>query len=187
MRVCCGTALNGLHCPKPQCCSEDLDLVPTCSVPVDPVIGQLRDAPEPWMEQPRLEQSHLGPKFRVRIDPAVGNGKRIRLKVEMNTCEIDAFDGPAPLPLAAESPWFSGEAEDSTIALRLAWTALPTLVPFRWCIRLRPVQVKRTVVVLPAPAHRRLDPGRLARLHVLPVETARIRQQAFGPAEGDAP
>ena len=151
------------------------------------------------MEQPRPDRSHPEPKFRVRIDSAVGSGERIRLKVETDTCEVHAFDGPAPLPLAAEDPWFSGEAVDSTFALRLAWTAFPSLLPIRRCTRstasvptrqchrLRPVQVKRTVVVLPAPANRRPDPGRPAQLHVLPFETARIGQQALGPADGDAP
>ena len=87
------------------------------------------------MEQPRPDQSHPEPKFRVRIDSAVGSGERIRLKVETGTCEVHAFDGPAPLPLAAEDPWFSGEAVNSTFALRLAWTTLPSLVPIRRCIR----------------------------------------------------
>lgn len=167
--------------------------------PVGPVIDHLRDALEPWTEQSRLDQSHPGPEFRVRINSAVGNDERIRLQVETDTCEVHAFDGPAPLPLTAESSWFLGEAVDSTVKLRLAWTTLPSPVPIRWCIRstasvpdgrglrLRPVQVKRTVVALPASAYRRLGPGRIARLHVLPIETVRVRQQALGPADGGAP
>ena len=139
------------------------------------------------MEQPRLDQSHLGPKFRFRIDSAVGKGERIRLKVEMNTCEIHVFDGPALLPLAVENPWFSGESVDSTVALPIRWCSRSTAsVQAGWGLQLRPVQVKRSVVVLPAPAYRRLDPGRLGRLHALPVELTRIRQQSLGPADDDA-
>ncbi len=40
----------------------------------------------------------------------------IRLKVEINTREIQAFDDPASLSLRIENPWFSGEASISTFS-----------------------------------------------------------------------
>lgn len=40
----------------------------------------------------------------------------IRLKVEINTRETQAFDGPASLPLMIDNPWFSGEAAISTFS-----------------------------------------------------------------------
>ena len=40
----------------------------------------------------------------------------IRLKIEINTREIQAFDVPASLPLKIENPWFSGEAAISTFS-----------------------------------------------------------------------
>ena len=40
----------------------------------------------------------------------------IRLKVEINTREIQAFDGPASLPLKIDNPWFSGEVAISTFS-----------------------------------------------------------------------
>ena len=116
LRVRGGTALNKLHFPKPLRYSEDIDLVRTFSGPVGPVLDHLRDALEPWLGRPRFDQSPLGPKFRFRIDSADGNGERIRLKVEMNTREIHAFDGPALLPLAVDNTWFSGEAKVSTFS-----------------------------------------------------------------------
>ena len=40
----------------------------------------------------------------------------IRLKIEINTREIEAFDAPAALPLKVANPWFSGEAAIPTFS-----------------------------------------------------------------------
>ena len=40
----------------------------------------------------------------------------IRLKIEINTRETEAFDGLAALPLVIENPWFSGEAAIPTFS-----------------------------------------------------------------------
>jgi predicted nucleotidyltransferase component of viral defense system len=56
----------------------------------------------------------LAPKFRFRVDAEDGSGVPIRLKIEINTREIEAFDVPAALPLRVANPWFSGEASIPT-------------------------------------------------------------------------
>ena len=116
IRVRGGTALNKLHFPNPMRYSEDIDLVRTSRGPIGPILDQLREIPEPWLGRARFEQSPVAPKFRFRADAEGGSGAPIRLKIEINTREIEAFDGPAHLPLEVENPWFSGEAAISTFS-----------------------------------------------------------------------
>jgi len=116
VRVRGGTALNKLHFPKPVRYSEDIDLVRTSGGPIGPVLDQLRAVLEPWLGRARFDQSPVAPKFRFRVDAEDGSGVPIRLKVEINTREIRAFDGPASLPLKIDNPWFSSEAAISTFS-----------------------------------------------------------------------
>lgn len=104
-----GTALNKLHFPAPLRYSEDIDLVRTSAGPIGPLLDQLRVVLEPWLGRAQFDQSPVAPKFRFRIEAEEG-GVPIRLKIEINTREIDAYDGPVELPLKVENPWFSGDA-----------------------------------------------------------------------------
>ena len=110
VRVRGGTTLNKLHFPKPMRYSEDIDLVRTSGGPIGPILDRLRVVLEPWLGRARFDQSPVAPKLRFRVDAEDGSGVPIRLKVEINTREIQAFDGPASLPLKIDNPWFSGEA-----------------------------------------------------------------------------
>ena len=116
VRVRGGPALNKLHFPKPMRYSEDIDLVRTSGGPIGPILDRLRVVLEPWLGRARFDQSPVAPKFRFRVDAEDGSGVPIRLKVEINTREIQAFDGPASLPLKIDNPWFSGEAAISTFS-----------------------------------------------------------------------
>lgn len=116
VRVRGGTALNKPHFPKPMRYSEDIDLVRTSGGPIGPILDRLRVVLEPWLGRARFDQSPVAPKFRFRVDAEDGGGLPIRLKVEINTREIRAFDDPASLPLKVENPWFSGEAAISTFS-----------------------------------------------------------------------
>ena len=116
VRVRGGTALNKLHFPKPMRYSEDIDLVRTSGGPIGPVLDRLRVILEPWLGRARFDQSPVAPKFRFRIDAEDGSGVPIRLKVEINTRETQALDGPTSLPLKIENPWFAGEAAISTFS-----------------------------------------------------------------------
>ena len=111
-----GTALSKLHFPKPMRYSEDIDLVRTSGGPIGPLLDGLRGVLEPWLGRARFDQSPVAPKFRFRVEAEDGSGVPIRLKIEINTREIQAFDGPASLPLSIENPWFSGEAVISTFS-----------------------------------------------------------------------
>ncbi|WP_043586807.1 nucleotidyl transferase AbiEii/AbiGii toxin family protein [Geminisphaera colitermitum] len=110
-----GTALNKLHFPAPLRYSEDIDLVRTTSGPIKPVIDRIRDVLEPWLGKPGYDSSPVAPKLRFRVPAEDGSGT-IRLKIEINTWEIEAFDPPAQIPFRIGNPWFTGEASITTFS-----------------------------------------------------------------------
>ena len=110
-----GTALNKLHFPAPLRYSEDIDLVRTSHGPIGAVLDQLRVVLEPWLGRAQFEQSPVAPKFRFRVEAEDG-GVQIRLKIEINTREVEALDAPTALPLEVANPWFSGRATISTFS-----------------------------------------------------------------------
>lgn len=114
LRIRGGTALNKLHLPTPLRYSEDIDLVRTSKGPIGPIIDRLRDMLEPWLGAAQFIQSRGAPKLRFRADPEDGSGVPIRLKVEINTREIEAFDPPVARLLKVTNPWFTGQAEIPT-------------------------------------------------------------------------
>lgn len=111
-----GTALNKLHFPEPLRYSEDIDLVRTTVGPIGPILDRLREVLEPWLGRAQFDQSPVAPKFRFRVEAEDGSGVPIRLKVEINTREIEAYDPPQALPLRIDNPWFAGEAAIPTFS-----------------------------------------------------------------------
>lgn len=111
-----GTALNKLHFPAPQRYSEDIDLVRTSAGPIGPVLDRLRMVLEPWLGGAQFSQSPVAPKLRFRVEAEDGSSAPIRLKLEINTLEIESFDDPVSAPLDIENPWFSGNAAISTFS-----------------------------------------------------------------------
>jgi predicted nucleotidyltransferase component of viral defense system len=107
-----GTALNKLHFPAPIRYSEDIDLVRTTSGPIGPILDRVRERLEPWLGRASFEQSQVAPKLRFRT-PAEDQAAtaQIRLKVEINTAERDAYDAPQAIPFRVDNPWFAGEAD----------------------------------------------------------------------------
>ena len=116
LRIRGGTALNKLHFPAPMRYSEDIDLVRTSTGPIGPILDRLRVVLEPWLDRARFDRSPVAPKFRFRVEAEDGSGVPIRLKIEINTGEIEAFDGPTALPLEVGNPWFSGKAAIPTFS-----------------------------------------------------------------------
>jgi predicted nucleotidyltransferase component of viral defense system len=111
-----GTALNKLHFPAPLRYSEDIDLVRTEAGPIGPILDRIRELLD-WLGKANFEQSLVAPKLRFRVDaedPATE--AKIRLKVEINTAEIEAYDPPITVPFRVENPWFSGSAEVPTFS-----------------------------------------------------------------------
>lgn len=105
-----GTALNKLHFPEPLRYSEDIDLVRTSSGGIGPILDRLRVLLEPWLGPARFGQSHVAPKFRFQVPAEDGSEHPIRLKLEINTREIHAYDQMLTAPFAVENSWFTGAA-----------------------------------------------------------------------------
>jgi predicted nucleotidyltransferase component of viral defense system len=112
-----GTALNKLHFPAPVRYSEDIDLVRTTPGPIGPILDRVRARLEPWLGRANFDQSPVAPKLRFRVqaeDPAAA--AQIRLKVEINTSEIEAYDPPQVISFRVDNPWFGGKAEVATFS-----------------------------------------------------------------------
>ena len=105
-----GTALHKLHFPNPLRYSEDIDLVRTSKGPIGSIVDRLRAVLEPWLGEARFAQSPVAPKLRFRTESEDVSGVPIRVKIEINTREIQAFDPPVSKRLGVENPWFTGEA-----------------------------------------------------------------------------
>lgn len=102
-----GTALNKLLFPRPLRYSEDIDLVRTTSGPIRPILDRVHDVLDPWLGKPKFNQSPVAPKFRYMIE---GEDKvPIRLKIEINTREREAYDSIQMRTFKVENPWFSGK------------------------------------------------------------------------------
>jgi predicted nucleotidyltransferase component of viral defense system len=112
-----GTALNKLHFPAPLRYSEDIDLVRTIAGPIRPVLDRLHDILDPWLGKPRFDQSPVAPKLRYTVEAEDrGSPGPIRLKIEINTREREAYDPPIEIPFDVTSPWFTGAAEIPTFS-----------------------------------------------------------------------
>jgi predicted nucleotidyltransferase component of viral defense system len=110
-----GTALHKLHLPRALRYSEDIDLVRTAAGPIGPILDRIRELLEPWLGRAAFDQSNIAPKLRFRVPAEDGSGD-IRLKLEINTREIEAFDAPQTIHFSVENPWYTGEAEISTFS-----------------------------------------------------------------------
>lgn len=107
-----GTALNKLHFPEPLRYSEDIDLVRTTHGPIRELLGRIREVLG-WLGDAAFRQSQIAPKLIYQVDAEHG-GPPLRLKVEINTRETEAFDGTYEIGHAVDNPWFSGEAQIPT-------------------------------------------------------------------------
>jgi predicted nucleotidyltransferase component of viral defense system len=115
LRIRGGTALNKLHFPQPFRYSEDIYLVRTESGPIGPVLDRIRHVLEPWLGRANFDQSPVAPKLRFKIAAEdAASAALIRLKLEINTAETQAFDPPRGVPFRVDNRWFTGLAEVMT-------------------------------------------------------------------------
>jgi len=110
-----GTALNKLHFPQPMRYSEDIDLVRTTHGPIKDVVGRVRDILQAWLGEAGFKQSPVAPRLTFRV-PAEDGGAPLRMKVEINTHEVEAYDSPQAILYAVDNPWFTGQAKISTFS-----------------------------------------------------------------------
>lgn len=111
-----GTALNKLHFPAPLRYSEDIDFVRTTAGPIGPILDCIRSVLEPWLGHASFDQSPIAPKLRFRVPAEDDPTAQIRLKIEINTTEIEAYETPVEIPFGVNNPWFSGTANVATFS-----------------------------------------------------------------------
>ena len=111
-----GTALNKLHFPEPLRYSEDIDLVRSTRGPIGQILDHARVALQPWLGQAGFEQSPIAPKLVFRVPAEDNPATRIRLKVEINTTEVETCDQLLTVRYSVDNPWFSGEANVVTFS-----------------------------------------------------------------------
>jgi predicted nucleotidyltransferase component of viral defense system len=111
-----GTALNKIIFPKPLRYSEDIDLVRTEAGPIGPVLDAMREVLEPWLGPGSFASSQVAPKLRFRVPAEDDPHAQIRLKIEINITEIEAFDTPVSVDYAVDNPWFSGATKIATFS-----------------------------------------------------------------------
>jgi predicted nucleotidyltransferase component of viral defense system len=115
LRLRGGTALHKLHLPKAARYSEDIDLVRTTGGPIGPVLDAVRGVLEPWLGRATSERSETAVKLKFRAPAEDGTGD-IRVKIEINTREIETFDTPQAIPYRVENPWYEGSADIATFS-----------------------------------------------------------------------
>ena len=112
-----GTALNKLHFPKPLRYSEDIDLVRTTAGPIRPLLEHLQDVLDPWLGKPRFDQSPVAPKLKYAVEAEdKASPGSIKLKIEINTREREAYDPLIEIPFGVKNPWFTGTAAIPTFS-----------------------------------------------------------------------
>ena len=112
-----GTALHKLHFPTPLRYSEDIDLVRTTAGPISPILDRVHDVLDPWLGKPHFDQSPVAPKLKYAVEAEdKASPAPIKLKIEINTREREAYDPPIEIWFGVQNPWFIGEAAIPTFS-----------------------------------------------------------------------
>jgi predicted nucleotidyltransferase component of viral defense system len=112
-----GTCLHKLHAPRAPRYSNDLDYVRTDAGPVRHIMDSLRGvASGVGLQESGYAQKRESVAMKFDAEPTGGIG-RIRVKVEINTREIEPFGGRIHRPLRVDNPWFNGRADVLTFEL----------------------------------------------------------------------
>jgi len=99
-----GTAINKLLFEKPLRYSEDIDLVQVEPGPIGEIIDGVRDALS-WLGKCNRDQAPHSTHLAFRFQPEVGEGKPLKLKIEINTREHDNLYGLKSYPFEMASDW----------------------------------------------------------------------------------
>jgi predicted nucleotidyltransferase component of viral defense system len=112
-----GTCIHKLHLPTPARYSEDLDYVRRTKSGIKPHLSALAEiASTIGLEEAGTERSGSMVHTKFDATPTAGPG-RIRVEVELNIVETEAFLPRVKIPYAIDSPWWQGKAEIGTFPL----------------------------------------------------------------------
>ena len=105
-----GTAINKLLFEKPLRYSEDIDLVQVQPGPIGEIIDGVRDALS-WLGKCNRDQAPHTTHLVFRFQPEVGDGKPLKLKVEINTREHQNLYGLKVYPFDLSSDWHTAATQ----------------------------------------------------------------------------
>jgi len=112
-----GTALHKLHFLSPARYSEDVDLVQIEAGAIGPILTSLHETLDPWLGEPRRNQSEGRVAFNYRFFSEDAPPLRLRLKVEINSREHFTVFGYKKIPFVVDSKWFRGSSRIVTYEL----------------------------------------------------------------------
>jgi predicted nucleotidyltransferase component of viral defense system len=112
-----GTCLHKLHLPTALRYSEDLDYVRTTDGPIGEIIDALRAVTNGVGLEEHSRKLNQGIVTYVCQAPAERDAGTLRIKIEINIDETEAFLPREQLPYQVLSPWFEGTCDVSTFAL----------------------------------------------------------------------
>jgi len=112
-----GTALHKLHFRPAARYSEDIDLVQVKAGAIGPVLTALHKTLDPWLGEPRRDQSEGRVRLNYRFPSEDAPPLRLRLKVEINSREHFTVFGHKKIAFAVDSRWFRGSAKIVTYEL----------------------------------------------------------------------
>lgn len=95
----------------PALYSEDIDLVQVKAKRVGPVMNALHEALDPWLGNPRYDQTKDRVTFAYRFASEDVPPISLRLKVEINSREHFTVYGLKRVPFDVSSRWFEGTCE----------------------------------------------------------------------------
>lgn len=104
-----GTCLHKIHLSRPLRYSEDLDYVRATRGPIGPTLDALREVAAAVGMDVATKVGPF-PKFFFR-STFESSGRRLQVKVEINTYEASPARPHVRLPYEVESPWWSGRAD----------------------------------------------------------------------------
>jgi predicted nucleotidyltransferase component of viral defense system len=112
-----GTCIHKLHLPAAARYSEDLDYVRRTKSGIKPYLRALTDiASAAGLQESGTERS--GSMVHARFDTVSTSGTgRVRVKVEINIAETEAFLPRIEVPYSVDSPWWQGKARIGTFVL----------------------------------------------------------------------
>ena len=112
-----GTALHKLYTPLQERYSEDLDFVQKEAGPIGNVLKELHDILNPWLGEPRWNQTRGRVTFFYRYESEMPPVRKMKVKIEINTREHTNYMDLAYIPFEISSQWFKGEAVVTSYAL----------------------------------------------------------------------
>jgi len=112
-----GTALHKLYCKPASRYSEDIDLVQITAGPIGTILDALQETLNIFLGVPRRKQTEDAVTLHYRMESEGPPFVPMKLKVEINTREHEAYLGLKKKPFSVESRWYNGTCKITTFRL----------------------------------------------------------------------